>query len=454
MLIPKDERLAQLATKYNVAQFFSFSPGSSPSVRHSRIAGRPADESLPLHEAIGVLLSAGGGQVNVRSFIPERDKGNPFRYGLTSVSDAVELVRSLAAEGYSTIVNETIDIYDGGVSGVVMSDLIEFTPEDTPRGVEKPGTTSLPYDLGMKLLTVVYGFTPRLPRQQGSRIEFSIHPLRRGVRQEHTILWEEDTVGETDLRPTMRWPNRFSRFIGDKAFGLLMADLIGLLVPQTTVIGRSVAPFRFGVSTGTNEVWARTCPHEQDPGHYPTSRGWKDPYQLLGLGEPAGSAIASVLAQEGVDAAFSGATIPTAKAGQDRVEGVVGFGDKFMQGAQSPEELPHGVIADVRTLANLARGILGPVRLEFAHDGKKAWVLQLHISDVVSSKAVLFPGTPPNGWLDYDPNVGLDTLRALIAKAGSSGQGIRIRGAIGVTSHVGDLLRRARVPSVLVPEPK
>jgi hypothetical protein len=47
-------------------------------------------------------------------------------------------------------------------------------------------------------------------------------------------------------RRRLTWPNRFSRLLGDKAFGLLVADLHGLPVPATTVVGRRVAPFRFG----------------------------------------------------------------------------------------------------------------------------------------------------------------------------------------------------------------
>ena len=86
-------------------------------------------------------------------------------------------------------------------------------------------------------------------------------------------------------------PNRFSRMIGDKAFGLLMADRLGVAVPRTLVIGRRVAPFEFGQATGSAEVWLRTCPYEPHPGLYTTMQGWTEegdgegpPGDALGVG--------------------------------------------------------------------------------------------------------------------------------------------------------------------------
>src|SRR5205085_475757 len=156
----------------------------------------------------------------------------------------VENVRRLAASGLYTILNETIDVRDGGVSGVVLGDIIEFAPGDTPRCVEKPGTAALPREAGTRLLKTVYGFLPAVAAYgHTTRVEFSLHPLRRGSRQDHTIIWELESVGASRAKADVRWPNRFSSFIGDKAFGLLIADLFGLPVPRTTVISRAIAPF-------------------------------------------------------------------------------------------------------------------------------------------------------------------------------------------------------------------
>ena len=109
------------------------------------------------------------------------------------------------------------------------------------------------------------------------------------------------------LARRLTWPNRFSRLLGDKAFGLLVADLLGLPVPATTVVGRRVAPFGFGRPTGGGERWLRTCPAEPVPGRFMTQRGWRDPFALLAAEDPSGTDLVAVLAQEGVRARWSGA---------------------------------------------------------------------------------------------------------------------------------------------------
>ena len=267
------------------------------------------------------------GSANVRSFRPGQDKGNPFRYGLTTIDQAVSTVLSLAADGYSTIVNETIDTDDGGVS-VALSGVLEFTPFDTPRGVEKPGAVSMPHGLALRLLKTVYGFQPDVPLAEGERIEFSIHPMRVGYRRTHTLLWETEPVERIRLQPLMHWPNRFSRLIGDKVFGLLIAHLLDLQVSATTVVSRGVAPFRFGRPTGTSEFWIRTSPAEQQPGKFTTTYGWQDPYALMAQEDPDGTTIAAVIAQESVEPVYSGASLPEPDEDSDYVEGVKGRGGR------------------------------------------------------------------------------------------------------------------------------
>lgn len=71
--------------------------------------------------------------VNIRSFHPDSMQGNEFIYGITDVETAVCHVERLASKGLYTIVNETIDVNDGGVSGVVQNNFIEFSPGVTPR---------------------------------------------------------------------------------------------------------------------------------------------------------------------------------------------------------------------------------------------------------------------------------------------------------------------------------
>ncbi|MGH7931261.1 MAG: hypothetical protein ACREQV_26115, partial [Candidatus Binatia bacterium] len=339
---------------------------------------------------------------------------------------------------------------DGGVSGVALGTLIEFAPEDTPRAVERPGTAALERTLASRLLETVYGFRPSLPGTTDQRVEFSIHPIGVGYRETHTVLWEISGDESFSIQPALVWPNRFSRFIGDKTYGLLIAHLLGLLVPYTIVIGRNVAPFTFGEQTDTNETWLRTCPTEQQPGRYTSTKGWTDPFRLLDIEDPDGKAIVAVLAQDAVSARHSGATLPFGSNTGSYVEGTPGQGDRFMLGAQEPSRLPDHVVNDVQQLTNQAAEKLGPVRLEWVHDGRRAWIVQMHLAKHTFIPGVISLGQPRNGWLDFDAHDGLDLLADLIARAAVDDKGIRVLGSVGYTSHVGDLLRKASVPGRII----
>ena len=412
----KDEMLSRLATQANVAQFVSFGPGGDLPQRHSCLRGHaPGHRFANAGDAVGALLSlASGGSVNVRSFRAGAPKGGPFSYGLTRRDDVLAVLRARAGDGLHTIANETVDVHDGGVSGVAQGGVVEFAPG--------------------------------LDGRPGQRVEFSIHPLAAGVRQAHTILWERERVDPVSLAPRLSWPNRFSRLLGDKAFGLLVADLLGLPVPATTVVGRRVAPFSFGPPTGSAERWLRTCPAEPVPGRFPTQRGWRDPFTLLAAEDPSGADVVAVLAQEGVGARWSGAALPDAGGGL-LVEGVPGSGEDFMLARAAPGPLPDRVVDDVRQLGARAAAALGPVRFEWSHDGGTAWVVQLHQATTTATRTTLHPGTPAR-WRQFDPALGLERLRDLIA-AVDPGDGIELTSDVGVTSHAGDLLRRAAIPSRL-----
>jgi hypothetical protein len=442
----KDEMLSRLAAEANVAQFISFGPGPGLPQRHSCLRGHAPDQRFATPaEAVATLLAlAPAGSVNVRSFRAGAPRGGPFSYGLTGRDDVLAALHARAGEGLHTIVNETVDVSDGGVSGVAEGGLVEFAPGDTPRSVESPGTVALAHDQAMALLGTVYGFTPDLDAHPGERVEFSLHPLAAGVRQTHTVIWERERVEPARLTARLTWPNRFSRFLGDKAFGLLVADLLGLPVPATTVVGRRVAPFSFGRPTGSGERWLRTCPAEPAPGRFLTQRGWRDPYALLAAEDPAGTELAAVLAQEGVPARWSGAAVPDAGGGL-LVEGVEGFGDDFMLARAAPASIPEEVLDDVRVLGAKAAAALGAVRFEWSHDGHTAWVLQLHLTQTTVSGTTIHPGTPSR-WHRFDPSLGLDRLRDLIATVAGD-EGIELTTAVGVTSHAGDLLRKAAIPS-------
>jgi hypothetical protein len=447
MHLRKDRSLDELAKTGNVAQFVSWVPstGSRLSQTYSRVLGYEPNHvfSSPMEAVVALLASSPEKAVNVRSYAPESPRSREFIYSRESALEVVAAVQRLAAEGLHVIVNETIDVGDGGVSGVLQGSLIEFAPDDIPRCVEKPGVASLPTALGLRLLETVYGFQPDFGRANG-RIEFSVHPRPRGWRSTHTVLWEQEDADDSCPPANLAWPNRFSRHIGDKLYGLLMAHLIGLPVPETVAICRRVAAFRFGQSTGSAERWIRTCPVEQEPGLFTTSKGWTDPFALLAKEDPRGNRIASVLSQAAVPAQYAGASIMTA-AGELVAEGVRGDGDLFMLGEKARDEVPPSVVRAVTRTVKKAQAILGPVRTEWVFDGTQAWIVQLHLGATQSRGSVLVPGDAEH-WTPFHVADGLDELRSLISTLDGS-TGIELNGHIGMTSHIADLIRKAGHPA-------
>ncbi len=447
-LFYKDLVLDNMSQIGNVAQFVSFDTGLVQ--RYCRVKGYPDNHKFSsLKESVSRIFDASSARsLNVRSFDPRTPESREFLYGLTGIDQILGELKRLSREGLHTIVNETIDIEDGGVSGVQLGNVIEFAPEDTPRCVEKPGVASLSREFALRLFKIVYGFSPELDYAATERVEFSLHPLRQGVRDHHTLVWQIEDVGKTTQAASFAWPNRFSRFIGDKAFGLLVAHLLGLPVPHTMVIPRKLAPFSFGENTGSAERWIRTCPVEQVPGKFTTERGWIDPFVLLAREDPEGTEIASVLSQEGVDARFSGAAATDAN-GAPIIEGVEGWGEDFMLGKDSPQILTDTVTRAVRSLFDRAFTILGPIRMEWASDGERVWVVQFHKGAVQSHGMTIVPGDPEH-FLDFHVSEGIDALRELTQKLQGSRKGINLVGNVGLTSHFGDILRRSQIPSRIV----
>ncbi|MGB9367865.1 MAG: hypothetical protein WCE79_17825 [Xanthobacteraceae bacterium] len=443
----KDESLDRLADIINVAQFVSFSPRARGLKQEfCRIRNVTPNRKFPsVRAALKTLLqSSPEASINLRSYTPESPQSREFIYGIRSLDDALAAATRLGREGLHVIANETVDVFDGGVSGVLMGDVIEFAPDDTPRCVEKPGVASLPRTLGIELLSTVYGFTPDINVPRLSRLEFSIHPKPRGWRHTHTLGWEFAALPAVDLRARFSWPNRFSNLVGDKVYGLLIAHHIGLPVPRTTVINRRLAPFGFGRPTNSDVVWLRTSPREQVPGKFKTEMGWSDPFRLLQEEDESGEKIPSVLSQHAVPARFSGAAIVTAH-GKLLTEGKAGEGASFMQGKSQAERLPKFVRDGVTDIYRRARDVLGPVRFEWVHDGDNTWVVQLHRGSTRSTRKIIVPGKPAR-WITFETKAGLEKLRECLATLNGS-TGLVLKGEVGLTSHVADVIRRAGIPA-------
>lgn len=437
-----------MAATFNVAQFVSFAPegGEGPAQQFCRISGFEANHQFKsVADAIQAIFERSSeGMVNVRSFSAHQSQSRDFIYGINTAAAAVAAVERMAGEGAFTIVNETIDVSDGGVSGVVIGDIVEFRPDMTPRGVEKPGFARLSTHAAIQLFKTVYGVEVDFSHGRNGRLEFSLHPRPRGWKMENVIFWEhsEDSFPREPVRA--EWPNDFSRMIGDKTYGLLIADINGFPVPRTTVVGRRVAPFSFGRPTGLEEVWIRTSPREQVPGKFTTARGWQDPFALLQAEDPNGTAISSVLSQQGVAAQWSGAAIET-PSGVLVIEGIKGTGDRLMVGLADAEPVPEDVLARVRDLHSMLLGVLGATRFEWVFDGSELWIVQLHSGASVSEGDIIVPGDVSE-WIDFDVSQGLEELRSL-SNSLKPNIGIMLDRRVGLTSHLADVLRKAGVPA-------
>lgn len=455
--ILKDEKLNKILLKNNgnIAKFVSF--GLEKELRYTYIDKKKNIKNISNKKAIIELINASKSKVvNIRTYSPKRMKGNKliFDKNIDDIDEIMSVLEENKQDGMFSIVNENIDIHDGGVSGVVLGDLIEFAPKDTPKCVDKEGVCSLPRDLGYKLLEKIYGFRPEINFNENYRVEFSIHPSRQGFLNEHTIIWEYEYYNEIPSTYNLSWPNNFSKFIGDKVFGLLIADLLSLNVPKTTVISRNLAPFTFGRTTGLYEKWIRTAPIFKEPGKYYTGDRWVDPFILIEEEEEKKGKerinIASVLSQDAVDPLYSGASIIKKNSDQDIIEGVAGKGDKFMVGEELNKKLPDNVLYSVEKLNSKIRdhyNLLGEVSIEWVYDGKNIWVVQLNQIKSSSSKNIIVEGNPKK-YIKFDISLGLEELRRSIDNIDSE-TGIDLVGEIGITSHFGDLLRIAEIPSRL-----
>ncbi|GAB3332755.1 hypothetical protein GCM10027299_39610 [Larkinella ripae] len=444
----KDEILNQLAERANIAQFVSYAPTGEQ--RFLRINGvDPNTQMLSQVAAISQLIEKSAEhRVNVRSFLPDQPKGHPFAYGLSNVKDVLSTIEINANENRFSIVNETIDTSDGGVSGVLFGNILEFVPDDTPKGVDKPDVCSLPTDLGLSLLETIYGFTPIIDFAPNIRVEFSLHPVRRGIRQEKIIIWELEEFAESPRQAALTWPNQFSRHIGDKVFGLLIADWFKLPVPKTLVISRRVAPFQFGLETGIPEIWTRTAPFTRTPGKFTTQFGWLDPFKLLATEDPEQNEIASVLCQQAVEAIYSGSLVTT-ESDKPYVEGRRGRGDTFMVGTEGVEQLPDEVVVKVTDLFTTVFQKLGPIEMEWVFDGQTAWIVQLHKSQRFDVNNLIIVEGRASHYINFLVIDGLEKLRSLIKDVEGKNIGIKLIGNVGITSHFGDLLRRSKIPSFI-----
>jgi hypothetical protein len=452
----KDDKLSFMHEHMgcNIARYISTDPDMN--IRYIKI-DKDYVYKGDLKECILDLIEVSNSKsVNIRSFSLESMKGHSLVYGkrVNEIDEILNVIQKNCSENKYSIINETIDVNDGGVSGVILGNIIEFAPNDTPKCVEKPDICFLERNMGMHLLKTVYGFAPECDFDDNYRVEFSLHPHREGLRKSHTIIWEYEKFEEYEYDIKIKWPNKFSRFIGDKPFGLIIADYLGFNVPYTTVISRNVPPFSFGQETGLREKWIRTAPIVKEPGKYYTGDKWTDPFILMQEEELKGDNqinIASVLSQSAVEAVYSGGALIGKNQDNDVIEGVAGKGDNFMVGADYLDFLPDSVLVKLKALLNEIRKyyyLLGDVSIEWVFDGTKIWLVQLNQIKEKGLGTTIVAGEPTKYEKFYVED-GLEQLRSKINAIKCRDIGIELIGDVGLTSHFGDVLRHANIPSFI-----
>jgi hypothetical protein len=240
--------------------------------------------------------------------------------------------------------------------------------------------------------------------------------------------------------------------LGDKAFGLLVAEAAGLPVPRTLNFNPRLFPFSFGQSTGTGRVFTRPCPEEKEPGYYPSAEGWHNPYDVLAghilqpialRSDPSPAPLASIIIQEAVAAQYSGRALFRA-ADDIEIQGVAGEGGNFMLGEQKQEKLPKKIIQAVQMTYEYAHHIVGPAGIEWVFDGNTVWVVQLNFADSQNRQVVFDKNIE---WVEFHFSKGmLEDFRRKVMELRGTGKGILIIGDVSPLSHLGEIAENQSVP--------
>jgi hypothetical protein len=134
--------------------------------------------------------------------------------------------------------------------------------------------------------------------------------------------------------------------------------------------------------------------------------------------------------------------------GETIIEGCAGSGEDLMLSERHPEPLPARIVEDVLGLFKRAAAALGPVRFEWVHDSKRAWIVQLHRG---AAESTLLRPSEASNWIEFDVGAfdvrtRLPALHALLEDL-PRGTGLILKPRVGMTSHVVEAIRRARVPA-------
>lgn len=122
----------------------------------------------------------------------------------------------------------------------------------------------------------------------------------------------------------------------------------------------------------------------------------------------------------------------------------MGFGDDFMIGLAEADKLPREIETQALSLYGELAHFFGPVRFEWVLDrDQRFWIVQVNRDQGRGFN--LLSGAASN-WVPFDPAEGVEGLSRLISKIRGTDTGVTLARAVGLTSHIGDLLRAAAIP--------
>src|SRR5205085_10742100 len=109
--------------------------------------------------------------------------------------------------------------------------------------------------------------------------------------------------------------------------------------------------------------------------------------------------------------------------------------------------LPTNATAAVREMMErVIRLVGGTIKLEWAFDEELVWILQMQQLDHDVHDTVIVAGDVDE-FRHFDANEGIERFRDFVDAAKKANAGVILDGAVGITSHFGDILRRSGVPS-------
>ena len=115
--------------------------------------------------------------------------------------------------------------------------------------------------------------------------------------------------------------------------------------------------------------------------------------------------------------------------------------------------LPENVKEKVKNVIGILRthnNLIGNVSIEWVYDGNEIWIVQLNQLKNIGNGNIIVQGNPMY-YKQFHVEMGLESLRDVIKSLKNETVGIELVGNVGITSHFGDLLRQANIPSRMVP---